>query len=72
MTFFVRRYLYTTLEEHQNRYKYEIMRYANAYTYNDLNLSFTEMMGLPVFLAEEFYGIYKQNSDNKKSTIRHS
>ncbi len=70
MTFFVKRYLYTTRESHQNIYKYELMRYNNAYTYNDLNMSFTEIMSLPLFLKEEIYAIYKQTSDNRKSTIK--
>lgn len=46
------------------------MRYNNAYTYNDLNMSFTEIMSLPLFLKEEIYAIYKQTSDNRKSTIK--
>ncbi len=71
MTFFVKRYLYTTDEEHHNRYKYEVLRYSNAYTYHDLNLSFSEMMGLPIFLMEEMYATYKQNADQKKNNIKH-
>ena len=72
MTFFVKRYLYTTLDSHHNIYKYEVMRYNNAYNYHELNMSFSEMMGLPIFLMEEFYKIYKQTSDNKKSNIKHA
>ena len=48
------------------------MRYNNAYNYHELNMSFSEMMGLPIFLMEEFYKIYKQTSDNKKSNIKHA
>jgi len=70
-TFFVKRYLYTTVEEHNSKIKYDVLRFANNSIYNELNLSYTELMSLPMFLIDEFYDTYKSMADSKRNTVKH-
>ena len=68
-TFFVRRYLFTTNEEHHLIYKNEITRWQYAVANDGLSMSFTEYFSLPLYIRDLILTTQKEISAAKSARI---
>lgn len=68
-TFFLKRYLFTTNEDHRNIYEYELVRYQSAVAYDGLTLSFTEYFALPLYMREVLLESQKKIASNKSERM---
>jgi hypothetical protein len=69
MTFFVKRYLFTTNEDHHALYEYELLRFQTACSQDNLPLTFTEYFSMPIFMREIMLENQKTISQNRSTSI---
>lgn len=69
MTFFVKRYLFTTNDDHHAHYEYELLRFQTACSQDNLPLTFTEYFSMPVFMREAMLENQKNIAKNRNTSI---
>lgn len=68
-TSFLKRYLFTTKEDHHNIYEYEVVRYQSAVAYDGLSLGFTEYFSLPIYMRDLILESQKKIASNKSERM---
>lgn len=68
-TSFLKRYLFTTSEDHINIYEYELVRYQSAVAYDGLTLGFTEYFALPIYMRDFLIESQKKIASNKSERL---
>ena len=68
-TSFVKRYLFTTSEDHVNIYEYELTRYQSAVSYDGLVMSMSEYFSLPLYMRDVILSNQKKIASNKSNRM---